>query len=128
MQMLSRIFLFIAAGIMLVGAVMHAMAFNKAVAAAAQANLPPFYANSFLALWLIDSVTLIGLGLAFALTAMRPLSATPATLAVLALIPAGTAGLLYYYLGPFFAAHMLIGAAACAALAALLGQSKAAST
>jgi F0F1-type ATP synthase membrane subunit c/vacuolar-type H+-ATPase subunit K len=128
MQMLSRFLLIIAAGILLVGGIMHAMAFDKTVAAAAESNLPPFYANSFLALWLIDSVTLIGLGLAFALAAMRPRSATPATLAVLALIPAGTAGLLYYYLGPFFAAHLLVGAAACGALAALLGRSKAVGT
>ena len=117
--MIWRLALFISAAILIAGGAMHAMAFEKTVAAVAQSNLPPFYASSFLALWLIDAVTLIGLGLVFGLTAIRPASASAMTIAMLAFIPAGTAGLLYFNLGSFFAAHMLIGAAALAWLSDL---------
>jgi len=122
--MIYRLLLVIAAAILFVGGTMHAMAFDKTIAAAAQSNLPPFYANSFLALWLIDSVTMVGLGLVFSLTALRPRAASAATIALLALIPAGTAGLLYFYLGLFFAAHMLAGAAASAMVAAMLSSNR----
>ena len=122
--MIYRLLLVIAAAILFVGGTMHAMAFDKTIAAAAQSNLPPFFANSFLALWLIDSVTMVGLGLVFSLTALRPRAASAATIALLALIPAGTAGLLYFYLGLFFAAHMLAGAAASAMVAAMLSSNR----
>jgi len=97
-----------------VGAVIHAMPFGRALSAIAGANLKPFYANSFKALWLGDSTTLFAVAVLFGLFAARPSVATKPVVILVALIPAAVAVLIYSFLGNFFAGHMLLTIAALA--------------
>ena len=99
---------------------MHARSFKGAQAAIAESNLPVFYASALRALWMIDSATLLILGIAFLLIAMRPFMTSGVLVSVLALIPAATAGLIYYFVGPFVPAHLLMMGAALAFVAGLL--------
>jgi hypothetical protein len=112
MNTLSRWLLFVAAVLLLFGAAMHTVAFPRTVTAATASNLPIFFSQSLKALWLIDSVTLIVLGTAFALVAVRPALAFGMMLALVALVPLGTAILLYAFLGSFIPAHLLLLAGA----------------
>jgi hypothetical protein len=98
----------------------HAFAYKKAVAAVAISNLAAFYAQALKGLWLIDSATLVILALSFGVLALRPALASALVIALLALIPAATAGLLYYFIGPSPPAHLLLFAAALTFLAAAL--------
>src|SRR5438445_6682705 len=100
--------------ILALGGPVHAAAFNKAAAILAAANLPPFYAGSFKGLWLADSATLLALAATFGFIAARPAAASRPVLMLLALIPAATAGLIYHFVGSFFAAHLLMTAAVAA--------------
>ena len=99
---------------------MHARAFKGALAAVAGSNLPPFYGEAFKALWLIDSATLVTLAIVFALIAARPATGAGNILSLLALIPAATAAFLYFFIGAFLPAHLLMIAAVLAFAAGLL--------
>ncbi len=111
----------IAAALLLLNAVMHTSAFAQTRAAAAASNLATFFGQSFQALWLIESVTLLTLAGVFGLVAARPAMASGAVVALLALVPAGTAGILYRFIGGgFVPAHLFLLAAALALVAALL--------
>ena len=101
---------------------MHALAFRKALAALDASNLEPFYARSCKGLWLADSVTLVLIGAAFAAAAVRPAWIPAPMLMLLALIPAGTAVLIYLFVGSFFAAHLLLLASVLAMVAAFAGR------
>jgi hypothetical protein len=61
-------------------------------------------------LWLADSTTLMALALVFGFIAAKPRCATKPLVMALTLIPAATTALLYFYLGSFYAAHMLLAA------------------
>jgi hypothetical protein len=115
-----RFLLLVSAAILVFGGAVHARAFKGAVAAVASSNLPAFYANSFEGLWLIDSATLITLGIVFGLVAVRPVMMSGRAVSLLALIPAATAGLIYYFVGAFPPAHLLMSAAVFAFVAGLL--------
>jgi len=117
MTKLPRLLLLLSAAILVFGGAVHARAFKGAVAAIAASNLPAFYANSFKGLWLIDSATLITLGIVFGLFAVRPVTASGGVVSLLALIPAATAGLIYYFVGPFMPAHLLMTGAVLAFIA-----------
>lgn len=99
---------------------MHALAYKKAVAAVATSNLVAFYAQALKGLWLIDSATLVILAISFGVLALRPALAGSLVIALLALIPAATAGLLYYFIGPSPPAHLLLLAAVLTFSAAAL--------
>ena len=99
---------------------MHALAYKKAVAAVATSNLAAFYAQALKGLWLIDSATLVTLAIAFGVLAARPALASGLVIALLALIPAATAALLYYFIGPSPPAHLLLFAAVLSFSAAAL--------
>ena len=114
---LSRVLLWISAAILVFGGVMHARAFNGARAAIDESNLPAFYASSLKALWMIDSATLITLGIVFVLIAVRPRVTSGIVVSLLTVIPAATAGLIYYFVGPFLPAHLLMTGAALAFVA-----------
>jgi hypothetical protein len=105
--------------LLLGGAALHAAAFGRASAAFASSNLLAFFGNSSRALWLGDSATLAVLGLLCCTIAMRPASASKAVIFLLALIPAATAALLYFFLGAFPAGHLLTLIALAMAAAAL---------
>lgn len=115
-----RILLSLAVLILAGAGVVHAMAFPKALTVIEATNMPAFYANSFKGLWLIDSATLIGLAMVLALIVARPAMAARWVLLLLALIPAATAGIVYYFVGPFFAPHTLAAAALMIFAAGLL--------
>ena len=87
---------------------MHTQAFPRTLTAATVSNLPSFFGQSLKALWLIDSVTLTVLGVLFALLAMRPALGSGIVVVFLALVPLGTAVLLYVFLGRFTPAHLLL--------------------
>ncbi len=120
MASLARLLLLVSAAILIVGGVMHGLAFPKTEAVVAASNLQPFFGKTFLALWLIDSAALIGLGVVFLFAVVRPGQMSGTAVLLAGLIPAAIAGILYSLLGPFFAAHLLIGAAALAILSGLL--------
>lgn len=101
---------------------MHALAFRKALAALDASNLPAFYARSCKGLWLADSVTLVLVGVAFAAIAARPALAASPIVVLLALVPAGTAVLIYIFVGSFFAAHLLLFASALALVASFVSR------
>ena len=107
---IPRILLAISGALLLFGGLVHALAFKKVVTAVSASNLPEFYGKALKGLWLIDAATLITLAIVFGLIAARPVMASRTVVGLLALIPAGTAGLLYYFIGPFIPAHLLVTA------------------
>ena len=116
----SRILLALSAVIMVLGGPLHAAAFKKAAAVLAASNIPAFYCGSFKGLWLADSATLITLAMTFAVIAVRPAAAARPVVMLLAVIPGATAELVYFFVGPFFAAHLLMLAAIAAFVGGLL--------
>jgi hypothetical protein len=118
---LSRIFLGLAAAILLAGAWMHTSAFYRVTEAVANSDLESFFAHSLPALWLIDSAVMTVLALLFAAISFRPAVATPLAVLVVGLIPGATACLLYRFIGSsFIPAHMLAIAAALTVASAAL--------
>jgi hypothetical protein len=112
MRLTSRICYSVAAAILLLGAILHVRAFVlKAGAIIDASGLPAAQSAALKALWLADSATLTVVGAALLLLAARPHAASRGIAVLLALIPAGTAALIYVFLGPFFAAHLLLAAA-----------------
>src|ERR1041385_853905 len=102
---LPRWLLATAGALLLFGAAMHTSAFPRTQAAVTASNLAPFFGQSLKALWLIDSVTLLTLAGIFSLAAVSPKSISGLLVALLALMPVGTAVLLYVFLGRFAPAH-----------------------
>ena len=98
---------------------MHATAFERAMSAVAASNLGLFYAQSFKALWLIDSATLLILAIIFGFGAARPWAVPRAVIILLACIPGITAFFQYFFIGTFVPAHMLLFAALAAFFGAL---------
>jgi hypothetical protein len=118
--MLSRIFLAASSILLLFGGAVHTRAFEKAVAAISASNLAPFFAKTFKALWLIDSTMLFTSAIIFALVSFRPSMASRAVLALVALMPAVVALLLYSFIGAIMPAHLLVLASSLALAGALL--------
>lgn len=117
----ARVLLWVAAAILIGGAVVHAAAFGKVAAAVAAArDLPPFFGHSLQALWLADSATLGVLGLLSAVLALQPARLSGALLLVLLVIPAATALSLYAFIGSFLPAHLLLAACLLTLAAAAL--------
>jgi hypothetical protein len=110
--------------LLVIGGLIHGRAYGKAVFLLNSANLPPFYEKSFMVLWLSDSTTLIAVGIQFALLAVRPTAVTSWFVLAIALVPAATAVLLYYFIGNFLPAHMLAIASMFAVLGALFSGSR----
>jgi hypothetical protein len=117
---LSRIFLGASAALLLFGGAVHTLAFKKAVAAVAASDLAPFFGKALKGLWLIDSTMLITLAIVFGLIAVRPVMASGAVVALLTLMPAVVAILLYSFIGAIMPAHLLVVVAALGFTAALL--------
>ncbi|HZR06567.1 MAG TPA: hypothetical protein VFA61_12135 [Candidatus Udaeobacter sp.] len=88
-------------------------------AAVANSDLIPFAAKSLKILWLEDSVVLLVLTIVFGVIAALPSAATRWVILLLALIPAATAALVYYFVGSFIAGHLLLTAAVAAILGGL---------
>src|SRR6478735_10510913 len=107
---MARALLLLPAGLLVLGGAMHLAAFNKAGAAVAGSNLPPFFGNALKALWVMDSCGMFAIAAVCVTLILRPESASPLIVGLVALIPLSTALLLYGFLGNFFAAHMLLAA------------------
>jgi hypothetical protein len=97
---------------------LHALAYAKAEAVIANTNAPAFYANSFRALWLGDSATLVAVAIILVCIIARPLLASDLIVGLLALFPLATALLVYEFVGGFLPAHGLVAAAALMLIAA----------
>jgi hypothetical protein len=122
---LSRALAAGAALIFAFGGVMHAVAYVAVAGPAiAKAALSPFLASELKALWLADTTTLIGLACVTGLLVLRPQVASPVLIVLLATIPAGTTALVYRFVGPFYAAHLLLAACVMLVASALLGPAK----
>ncbi len=118
---LPRWLLAIAALLLLLCATLHTSVFPRASSGVAASNLTIFLSQALKALWLIDSVTLSVLAVVFGLVTARPALASGLVVAFLALVPAGTAILLYCFLGGSFRpGHFLLLAAALAFSAGVL--------
>jgi hypothetical protein len=120
-DVLSRALLACAACIFAGGGVLHAAAyFSKAHLAIESAGVKQFFGNELKVLWLADSTTLVSLALALGLVSLRPAYGSRLLLLFLALVPGAIATLLYAYLGPFYAAHLLLLGSIMVVIAALL--------
>ena len=116
-----RLLLATSAAIFAFGGIMHALAYAaKALPAISRSNLPPFFGAELKVLWLADSTTLMAIALVVGFLAARPYSASKAVIMLLSGVPAATAMLLYLFLGPFYAGHMLLAASAMVFAAGLI--------
>ncbi len=98
-----------AAVIFSLGGILHAAAFfSKASSLIDASSMKSFFGHELKGLWLADSTTLICLALICGFLSIKPHSVTRPMLFLLALVPASTTALLYGFLGPFYAAHMLL--------------------
>lgn len=104
----QRFFLLAAAVVLIVSAAMHAAAFGRVLAAVSRSNLDNFMEQGLKVLWLVDSVVQFVLAFVFACAAFRPQFISRCGIAVLAFIPAVTVALLYFYIGNFIGAHLLL--------------------
>ena len=116
----SRLLLAAAAVLLLAGAASHAMPFPKVAPMFDSASLSVFLASASKALWLADSSNLAVLGLVFGLLAIRPEYGSPSLVALLAIAPLASAGLIYAFVGAFYALYLLLVAAALALCSAAL--------
>jgi hypothetical protein len=106
---ITRALLAGAAAIFCLGGVLHTAAFFSNASSVIEASsVKSFFGHELKVLWLADSTTLICLALICGLLSVKPDSVTRPLLFLLALVPASTTALLYGFLGPFFAAHMLL--------------------
>ena len=103
----QRAFLGSAATLLIIGGAMHALAFSKAASGVAASNLSAFFAGSLKGLWLADSATMFIQAVTFVYIALYPGSASRLVVALMALIPLGTAICVYGFLGPVPAVPLL---------------------
>jgi hypothetical protein len=107
----SRVLFAFTSFLQVLGGIAHSFAFPKASAALLRVQLPPFFSNSFKALWLADSTTMFVLAAVLATIAIRPSTVTKPVVLLLGMIPLFVAALIYFFLGGFFAAHLLLATA-----------------
>ena len=111
MKLTGRICYAVAAVILLLDAFLHTYAFVVKAGALIDSSALPHAVNPALkALWLCDSSTLTVVAVALLVLAARPHAASRTIAVLLALIPAATAALIYFFLGNFFPAHTLVAA------------------
>jgi hypothetical protein len=103
-----RFLLAFAALMMAAGAVIHTAAFGRAARVIASANLPPFFAGSFRALWLADSTTMLALGAVCGVVAAKPSAGSRPVVMLIGLVYAALTAFTYGFIGNFFAAHMVL--------------------
>lgn len=103
----ARILLATAALLLLASGLFHASAFTRSFAALPTASIPTFHLGVYKAFWLMDSAVQIVLAALLVAVATRP-AANRTIIFLLSLVPGATAVLLYYFVGRFFAAHILV--------------------
>lgn len=102
------------------GALVHALAYEKAAAIAEHSTLPSFFAAAFKGLWLSDSVASATLALAFGLIATFPGTAARSVVVLLALAPLAIAVALFATMGNFFAGYLMLISGGAALIGGLL--------
>jgi len=117
---LVRAFFITAALILAIGAIMHAAAFQKIQEALFVSNLTPLAAVYLKVLWLANSATCLLVAVFFGGLALNPSSASHFAALVVALIPAGTAVMIYIFIGSLVGGHLLLAAALSAIAGTLL--------
>jgi hypothetical protein len=118
---IPRLLLAAAAGICVFGGAAHTAAFFATTSTSiSRSGLSPILAAELKVLWLADSTTLLALALLFGFIAAKPNVASRAVIVLLAVMPAATAVLLYLFLGPFYAGHLLTAATVMVCLAGVL--------
>jgi ketosteroid isomerase-like protein len=118
---LPRLLFGAAALIFGLGGLAHGAAyFSSAEAKLLGSGLAPFFRAELQVLWLGDATTLIAMALVIGSIALKPGAAGRGLILLLALVPGATALLLYWFLGGFYAAHLLALGAACMVAGALL--------
>ena len=118
---ISRTLFAASAAVFALGGVMHAVAYEMSASGRiTKSNLPSFVVSELKVLWLADTTTLMALSLLFGFLAVWPAAMTKPAVMLVAGIPAGTTFLLYLFLGPFYAAHLLLSACAMTLAGALL--------
>jgi hypothetical protein len=118
---ISRLFLAVAAAIFAIGGGLHAVAYLTSASPRIDgANVKGLFGAQLKVLWLADSTTLLALALLFGFIAARPNSISRPALLMVAVVPAATTALLYVFLGPFYAAHLLLLATALVVAAGLI--------
>jgi hypothetical protein len=120
MKSLSRILLAFSALVFAVGTWIHTAAFGRVSAGVAKSDLPPFLANGFRTLWLMDSSVQIVLAIVFALVAIKPTAATKPVVLLVALIPLATTIFIYHFIGNFIGGHIFLVGALTAIVGGLL--------
>src|SRR5919198_6551488 len=120
MRLLGRILLAFSAILLVIGATIHTAAFGKVSAAVATSDLVAFFGKGLKVLWLQDSTIAIVLAIIFATVAIRPRAASKAVIALLGLVPAVTATLVYLFIGNFIGGHIFLAAGVAAILGAVL--------
>ena len=120
MKLLGPIHLAFSAIVLAIGAWIHTAGFGRMSAGVAKSDLNPFLAKGFKVLWLQDSTIAIVLAIVFAVVAIRPSAASKPAIILLALVPAITAALTYYFIGNFFGGHIFLVAGIAAILGAVL--------
>jgi hypothetical protein len=121
-DVVSRLLLAASALVMAGAATIHALAFPGAAPVIDSSSMPAFFSGAFKALWLTNSTHLVGLALAFLLGALAPQVISRPLISALALAPLAAGGLIYLFIGGFFAGHLMVGAGALALMGALLRQ------
>ena len=120
MHFASRLLLAFSATCLAGGALVHALAFPKAAVIADHSTLSTFYSGAFKGLWICDSLTSIGLALAFGAIAAYPSIAARPLVILLALPPLAFAAALFATLGNFFPGYLMLLAGAAAFTGGLL--------
>lgn len=103
---------------LLSAAAMHARAYPGTAPKIDSAELAPFLAQAFKALWLADSAYLLALAAIQALLAVRPEAASTPLYLLLGVIPLGVAALMTVFLGLFPPAFALAGCGLATTVAA----------
>jgi hypothetical protein len=117
----SRALFALSALIMAAGGILHALAFRTAAPVIAHADLPPFFAAAYRALWWSDSTCSLVMAVIYSLLAARPATAPKLLSSLLGLIPLATALSMYATMGRFYAFYLLLAAGASAVAGGVLG-------
>jgi hypothetical protein len=111
---IGRLLLAFGSLLFVAGALIHGVTIRRTLRVIDEAsNLTPFLASSFKILWIADSTTMFILAVVFGTVAARPSAASRLVVVLLGLVYGIVAALVYFFLGNFFAGHiLLVGASA----------------
>jgi hypothetical protein len=118
-KLFSRLLLAFSAIVLVGGAYLHTLGFNRMSVAVAKSDLVPFVGKGLKVLWLQDSVIAIVLAIIFGTVAARGSPVPRWIIVVLALIPVATAGFVYHFIGNFVGGHVFLTAGVAAILGGL---------